>query len=195
MGSINVTMTKKVYMSQAQVKTVLICSVLIRALFTSVSWTSLNSEWALLHGNIGTITWDCLLEKTSTVVCCLGLTIWHCPCPWCSHCLEVLQPKVDKEIWPFTPLPYSPNVSLCDCWLFPELQTALKGYGFSDIVNIQGHAMTRRRTYWKRCFSCVLNNEKTNSASVLLHMETASKVTGTVSVWSDTALMGGILGT
>jgi hypothetical protein len=38
--------------------------------------------------------------------------------------------------------PHSPDLALCDFWLFPELKTILKGYGFSDIANIQGHATT-----------------------------------------------------
>jgi hypothetical protein len=38
--------------------------------------------------------------------------------------------------------PYSPDLDTCDFWLFPKLKTALKGHRFSDIADIQGHAMT-----------------------------------------------------
>jgi histone-lysine N-methyltransferase SETMAR len=38
--------------------------------------------------------------------------------------------------------PYSPDLALCNFWLFPKLKTALKGHRFSDIANIQGHVTT-----------------------------------------------------
>jgi histone-lysine N-methyltransferase SETMAR len=38
--------------------------------------------------------------------------------------------------------PYSPDLALCYFWLFPKLETALKGNRFSDIGNIQGHVTT-----------------------------------------------------
>jgi hypothetical protein len=38
--------------------------------------------------------------------------------------------------------PYSPDFAQCDFWLFPKLNTALKGHRFPDVANIQGHATT-----------------------------------------------------
>jgi hypothetical protein len=44
----------------------------------------------------------------------------------------------------------------CDFWLFPKLKTALKGHRFSDIANIQGHAMTILKSIpeeeFQKCF-------------------------------------------
>jgi hypothetical protein len=38
--------------------------------------------------------------------------------------------------------PYSPNLALCDFWLFLKLKTALKDHRFSDTADIQGHVTT-----------------------------------------------------
>jgi hypothetical protein len=37
---------------------------------------------------------------------------------------------------------HSPDLVPCDFWLFPKLNTALKGHRFLDIADIQGHATT-----------------------------------------------------
>jgi transposase len=47
-----------------------------------------------------------------------------------------------KSIMKLDNPPYSPDLALCDFWLFPKLKTALKGHRFSDISDIQGHATT-----------------------------------------------------
>jgi hypothetical protein len=47
-----------------------------------------------------------------------------------------------KSIMKLDHPPYSPDLAPCDFWLFPKLKTALKGHIFSDIADIQGHAMT-----------------------------------------------------
>jgi hypothetical protein len=52
--------------------------------------------------------------------------------------------------------PYSPGFVPCDFWLFPKLKTALKGHGFSDISDIQGHATTILKSIpeeeFQKCF-------------------------------------------
>jgi hypothetical protein len=51
--------------------------------------------------------------------------------------------------------PYLPDLALCNLWLFPKLKTALKGHRFSDIANIQGHAMTILQSIleeFQKCF-------------------------------------------
>jgi hypothetical protein len=49
-----------------------------------------------------------------------------------------------------------PDLALCNFWLFPKLKTALKGHRFSDIANIQGHAMTTMKSIpeeeFQKCF-------------------------------------------
>ena len=40
--------------------------------------------------------------------------------------------------------PYSPDIALCDFWMFPKLNMALKGKRFDDIKTIQRIAPTRR---------------------------------------------------
>jgi hypothetical protein len=40
--------------------------------------------------------------------------------------------------------PYSPDLGLCDFWLFPKLKNALKGQRFADIPDIQHNMMLLR---------------------------------------------------
>jgi hypothetical protein len=47
-----------------------------------------------------------------------------------------------KSIMKLDHPPYSPDLAPCDFWLFPKLETALKGHRFSDTADIQGHATT-----------------------------------------------------
>jgi hypothetical protein len=47
-----------------------------------------------------------------------------------------------KSIMKLDHPPYSPDLDLCDFWLFSKLKTALKGHRLSDIADIRGHATT-----------------------------------------------------
>jgi hypothetical protein len=38
--------------------------------------------------------------------------------------------------------PYSSDLALSDLWLFPKIKSALKGWRFQDIENIQKNVMT-----------------------------------------------------
>jgi histone-lysine N-methyltransferase SETMAR len=74
--------------------------------------------------------------------------------------------------------PYSPDLAPCNFWRFPKLKTALKRHRFSDTADIQGHATT----ILKSIPEMLLSSENTDSLSVLVHKETNSKVTATISV-------------
>jgi hypothetical protein len=78
--------------------------------------------------------------------------------------------------------PYSLDLTPCDCWLFPKLKTVLKGHKFSDIADIQGHATTILKSIPEEEFQKCLSCGNTDSLSVLVHKETTSKVTATISV-------------
>jgi hypothetical protein len=56
--------------------------------------------------------------------------------------LAVREFLAKKSIMKLDHPPYLPDLTPCDFWLFPKLKTALKGHRFSDIADIQGHAMT-----------------------------------------------------
>jgi histone-lysine N-methyltransferase SETMAR len=56
--------------------------------------------------------------------------------------LAVREFLAKKSITKLAHPPYSPDLALCNFRLFPKLKTALKGYRFSDIADIHGHAMT-----------------------------------------------------
>jgi hypothetical protein len=86
-----------------------------------------------------------ILARLREAVCWRRPELW--PDAWIFHhdsalahdmlaVQEFLAKKIDNKIGP------SPDLALCDFWLFPELKTALKGHRFSDIANIQGHVTT-----------------------------------------------------
>jgi transposase len=99
----------------------------------------LNSEPALLLGNIA---------RLSEAVRRRRPELW--PDAWILHhdnafahdVLAVWEFLAEKSIMKLDHPPYSPDLAPCDFWLFPKLKTALKGHRFSDIADIQEHAMT-----------------------------------------------------
>jgi hypothetical protein len=56
--------------------------------------------------------------------------------------LAVREFLAKKSIMKLDHPPHLPDLAPCNFWLFPKLKTALKGHRFSDIADIQGHAMT-----------------------------------------------------
>jgi hypothetical protein len=56
--------------------------------------------------------------------------------------LAVREFLVKKSILKLDHLPYSPDLALCEFWLFPKLKITLKGCRFSGTADIQGHATT-----------------------------------------------------
>jgi hypothetical protein len=77
---------------------------------------------------------------------------------------------------------YSPDLALCDFWLFPKLKTALKGHIFLDTADIQGHAMTILQSIPEEEFQKCFQQCKQDSLTVLVRKETTLKVTATISV-------------
>jgi histone-lysine N-methyltransferase SETMAR len=55
--------------------------------------------------------------------------------------LAVKEFLAKKSIMKLYHPPYSPDLALCDFRLFQKLKTFLKGHRFSDIADIQEHAM------------------------------------------------------
>jgi histone-lysine N-methyltransferase SETMAR len=53
--------------------------------------------------------------------------------------LAVQEFLAKKSILKLDHPPYSPDLALCNFWLFPKLKTTLKGHRFSDIASFQGH--------------------------------------------------------
>jgi hypothetical protein len=51
--------------------------------------------------------------------------------------LRVREFPAKKSITKLDHPPYSPDLALCDFWLFPKLKNALKGQIFADIPDIQ----------------------------------------------------------
>jgi hypothetical protein len=53
-------------------------------------------------------------------------------------------------------LPYSPDLTACDFWLFPKLKTSLNGQKFSDLSDIQRNVKTLLRgipeNHFQDCF-------------------------------------------
>ena len=47
---------------------------------------------------------------------------------------------------------YSPDLALCDFWLFPKLKNALKGQRFADLSDIQCNVKTLLRGILKNDF-------------------------------------------
>jgi hypothetical protein len=66
------------------------------------------------------------------------------PDAWILHhdMLAVREFLTKKSIMKLDHPPFSPDLALCDFWLFPKLKTAFKGHRFSDTADIQGHVMT-----------------------------------------------------
>jgi hypothetical protein len=79
--------------------------------------------------------------------------------------------------------PYTSDFAPCDFWLFPKLNTALKGHKFSDIADILEHATTILQSIPEEGFRNVLSSGNTDSLSVLARKNATSKVTATVSVY------------
>jgi hypothetical protein len=101
----------------------------------------LNSEPALLFGNIGKVTYVRLfIGEDLNFGLMLGSCIMTVPLLMTRLLSGSFWPK--KLIMKLDHPPYSPDLAPCDFWLFPKLKTALKGHRFSDIADIQGHATT-----------------------------------------------------
>jgi hypothetical protein len=70
--------------------------------------------------------------------------------------LSVWEFLTKKSILKLDHPPYSPDLAPCNFWLFPKLKTALKGHRFSDIADIQGHAMAILQSFpeeeLQKCF-------------------------------------------
>jgi hypothetical protein len=73
---------------------------------------------------------------------------------------------------------YSPGLAPRDFRLFPNMKSALKGYRFSDIADIQGHATI----ILKRSSRNVLISGNTVSRCVLVCKETTLEVSAAISV-------------
>jgi histone-lysine N-methyltransferase SETMAR len=92
-----------------------------------------------------------------------------------------------REFWPKKLImkldhpPYLPDLAPCDFWLFPKLNTALKGHRFSDTADIQGHATSILNRIPKEEFQKCFEQWK-HRLSELVCKETTSKVTATISV-------------
>jgi hypothetical protein len=102
-----------------------------------VSWTRSNSEPTLLFWNTGKVTWSCSSEKTWTLAWCSDLANDNA---LAHDALVVREFSAKKSIMKLDHPPYSPNLALCNFWLFPKLRTALKGHKFSHTADMQGHA-------------------------------------------------------
>jgi hypothetical protein len=127
-----------------------------------------------------------ILERLHEAVCQILPELW--PDAWILHhdtalahdalaVWEFLAKKIDNEIGPST---IFARFGPCDFWLFPKLKPALEGHTFSDIADIQGQSSYR--AFQKRSSRNVLSSANTDSLSVLVHKETTSKVTATISV-------------
>jgi histone-lysine N-methyltransferase SETMAR len=137
MENISVTETKKARMSRAQVKTIL---------FFFNHKGIVHFEF-LEQGR--TVNQHCYLEilaRLREAVRRRRLELW--PDAWILHhdnapaydALAVREFLAKKSIMKLDHPLYSPDLAPCDFWLFPKLNTALKGHRFSDIADIQGHA-------------------------------------------------------
>jgi hypothetical protein len=51
--------------------------------------------------------------------------------------------------------PYSPDLALCEFWLFPKIKNALKEKGFADLSDIQRNVKTLLRGIPKNIFKTV----------------------------------------
>jgi histone-lysine N-methyltransferase SETMAR len=134
------SMQWKTSVSQAQVKTMLICFFDHKGIF--------HFEF-LEQGR--TVNQHCYLEilaRLCEAVRWRRPELW--PDAWILHHVSApahdalaLQEFLDKKtILKLDHPPYSPDLPPCDFRLFPKLKTALKGHRFSDIADIQGHATT-----------------------------------------------------
>jgi hypothetical protein len=75
--------------------------------------------------NLGLILGTCIMTMPLLMMHLLSESLW-----------------LKKSILKLDHSPYSPDLALYNFWLFPKLKTALKGHRFSDIADIQEHAMT-----------------------------------------------------
>jgi hypothetical protein len=96
-----------------------------------------------------TVNQHCYLEilaRLREAVCRRRPELW--PDAWIFHHdnttahdpFPVREFLAKKSILKLDHPPYSPDLVLCDVWLFQKLKIALKGHRFSDIDDIQGHA-------------------------------------------------------
>jgi hypothetical protein len=112
-----------------------------RVILTSflISWLFFSSHTV----NTGMVMWGRSLEKTRTLVWCLGLVLWHYHWTWWTHCQGDPPPpqkKGNNKIGLFT--------IFANCgyiWLLALNRTEDcfdKTRDFSDIFDIQAHMMT-----------------------------------------------------
>jgi hypothetical protein len=71
--------------------------------------------------------------------------------------------------------PYSPDMAVCDFWLFPHLKTQLKGTRFESRDDIVRNTTAKLYPFAKRHFRISSNNVGTAGRSVFTHKETTSK--------------------
>jgi len=60
-----------------------------------------------------------------------------------AHSSHLVQNFLDNQIPQVLHSPYSPEMALCDFFLFPKVKMLLKGNRFQDSVEIKQRAMTR----------------------------------------------------
>jgi len=73
--------------------------------------------------------------------------------------------------------PYSPDMTPCDFWLFPQLKTVMKGKRFEDIDAIKKNATSTLNTIPKDSFKNVSSSGRTAGSSVSAHKESILKIT------------------
>jgi hypothetical protein len=94
---------KKARMSQAQVKTMLICFFDHKGIvhFEFLEQGQTVNQPCYLE-ILARFTWGCSSEKTWTLAWCLDLASWQYPCSWRARCPGVFGQKIDNEIGPST---------------------------------------------------------------------------------------------
>jgi len=71
--------------------------------------------------------------------------------------------------------PYSPDLALCEFWLFPKLKKCPEVTNICDLSNIQRNVKKLLRGTWKTIFKTVSGSGTIVSRSAFLHKESTSK--------------------
>ena len=139
-GKQNSPRPRKAHMSRLQVKTMLMCFFDHKGVvqYKFIAQGQMVNQHCYLE--VLTRLQECVWRKRPRLW--LNKWILHHDYAPTHDTLRVYEFLAKNSITKMDHPPYSPDLALCDFWLFPKLKNALKGQRFADLSDIQRNVKT-----------------------------------------------------
>ena len=138
-------------------------------------WICIKFGIELEHSSVETISM--IRKATAMGNWWLAASPQQRACSYITSCADIFQQNINSPRW-FSPPPCSPDVVICNFWLFSKLKSPLKGKRFQTTNELQenttGQLMAIGRTVWGpkvptlkgteaslsyvQCFLCLLSS-------------------------------------